>query len=96
VEPAGLIFVIALFVLFWLFVIRPQRRRIEAQRELHDSVRAGDEIVTMGGLLGHVRSINEDDDTLVVEIAPGTNVRVARRGIAAVIPPGGAPESEPD
>ena len=95
-EPAGLIFVIALFVLFWLFVIKPQRRRLDAQRELHSSVRPGDEIVTMGGLLGHVRSINEDDDTLVVEIAPGTNVRVARRGIAAVIPPGGTPESEPD
>jgi preprotein translocase subunit YajC len=41
----------------------------------------------MGGLLGHVRGVNEDDDTLLVEIAPETNVRVARRGIAAVIAP---------
>jgi preprotein translocase subunit YajC len=86
-EPGGLIVIIALFVLFWLFVVRPQRRRLQEQRDLHDSVSVGDEIVTIGGLLGHVRSVHDEDDTLVVEIAPGTNVRVARRGVAAVIPP---------
>ena len=95
-EPGGLIVLIALFALFWLFVIRPQRRRLAAQRELHEAVGPGDEIVTMGGLLGYVRSVNEEDDTLVVEIAPGTNVRVARRGVAAVIPPEGTDGSEPN
>jgi preprotein translocase subunit YajC len=86
-EPGGLIVLVALFVLFWLFIIRPQRRRVQEQRTLHESVGVGDEIVTLGGLLGHVRSINESDDTLVVEIAPGTNVRVVRRGVAAVLSP---------
>jgi len=87
VEPGGLIVLLALLVLFWLFIIKPQRRRLHDQRQLHSSVAVGDEIVTMGGLLGHVRAINEDDDTLEVEIAPGTNVRVARRGVAAVLSP---------
>jgi preprotein translocase subunit YajC len=86
-EPGGLIVLIALFLLFFLFVIRPQRRRLHEQRELHASIAVGDEIVTLGGLLGHVRGVNEDDDTLLVEVAPGTNVRVARRGVAAVIEP---------
>jgi preprotein translocase subunit YajC len=86
-DAGGLIILIALFALFWLFIIRPQRRRLQEQRDLHESVAVGDEIVTMGGLLGHVRGVNEDDDTLLVEIAPETNVRVARRGIAAVIAP---------
>ena len=95
-EPGGLIVLIALFALFWLFVIRPQRRRLAEQRELHAAVGPGDEIVTMGGLLGHVRSVNDEDDTLVVEIAPGTNVRVARRGVAAVIPPEETAEPEPN
>ena len=90
-EPGGLIVLVALFALFWLFIIRPQRRRAQEQRELHASVAVGDEIVTLGGLLGRVRSIDEDDDTLEVEIAPGTNVRVVRRGIAAVV----APEEPP-
>ena len=86
-EPGGLIVLVALFATFWLFLIRPHRKRLQAQRELHASVGVGDEIVTMGGLLGHVRDVNEEDDTLVVEIAPDTNVRVARRGVAAVIEP---------
>jgi preprotein translocase subunit YajC len=88
-DAGGLIVVVALFVLFWLFVVRPQRRRLQEQRDLHESIDVGDEIVTLGGLLGHVRGVNEDDDTLVVEIAPDTRVRVARRGVAAVIPPEG-------
>jgi preprotein translocase subunit YajC len=86
-DAGGLIFVIALLVLFWLFVVRPQRRRIQDMRSLHESLSVGDEIVTQGGLLGFVRKVNEDDDTLLVEVAEGTNVRVARRGVAAVIPP---------
>jgi preprotein translocase subunit YajC len=94
-EPGGLIILVALFVLFWLFAIKPQRRRLQEQRALHESVGVGDEIVTMGGLLGHVRGINDEDDTLVVEIAPGTNVRVARRGVAAVLTPDDASGSEP-
>ena len=59
-EPGGLIILVALFVLFWLFVIRPQRRALQEQRALHDNVAVGDEIVTMGGLLGHVRGIDEE------------------------------------
>ena len=86
-DAGGLIILVALFVLFWLFVIKPQRRRMDERRTLHDSIAVGDEIVTMGGLLGHVRGIDESDDTLVVEIAPGTNVRVARQGVAAVLAP---------
>ena len=94
-EPGGLIILVALFVLFWIFAIKPQRRRLQEQRTLHESVGVGDEIVTMGGLLGHVRGINDEDDTLVVEIAPGTNVRVARRGVAAVLTPDDASGSVP-
>ena len=86
-EPGGLIILVALFALFWLFVIKPQRRRLQDQRTLHESVAVGDEIVTMGGLLGRVKAIDETDDTLEVEIAPGTNVKVVRRGVAAVIDP---------
>ena len=93
-EPGGLIVLIALFALFFLFVIRPQRRRLHEQQALHASIAVGDEIVTLGGLLGHVRDVNEDDDTLLVEVAPGTNVRVARRGVAAVIQPENEPGEE--
>ncbi len=81
-----LIVLVAMFALLWLFLIMPSRRRAQAQRELVASVEVGDEILTVGGLYGRVEGIGEEDE-LLVEIAPGTQVRVARRAVAAVLPP---------
>jgi preprotein translocase subunit YajC len=83
---AQLIVLVAMFALLWVFLIMPQRRRAQAQRELLASVEVGDEILTVGGLIGHVRSAQ--DEELRLEIAPGTQVRVARRSVAAVLTPG--------
>jgi preprotein translocase subunit YajC len=81
-----LIILVAMFVLLWLLLIRPQRQRQVAQRQLIESVEVGDEILTAGGLYGHVLELGEEDD-LVVEIAPGTSVRLARRAVAGIVPP---------
>jgi preprotein translocase subunit YajC len=90
---AQLIIIVAMFALLWLFLIRPQRARAQAHRELLTRVNVGDEILTVGGLYGNVLEIDEDDD-LMLEIAPGTQVRVARRAVAAVVPPEEEPEEE--
>jgi preprotein translocase subunit YajC len=81
----GTLFVfVALFVVFWLLVIRPQRRRQRTQDEMHAGLRIGDEIVTAGGLYGEVTALDEDE--VRVEIADGVEVRVARRAVAGVTP----------
>ena len=90
-----LVILVAMFALLWLLLIRPQARRKRAQQELLASVEVGDEIITAGGLYGHVRAIGEEDE-LEVEIAPGTRVRIARRAVAAVIPPADDADVEPD
>jgi preprotein translocase subunit YajC len=82
---AQLIIIVAMFALLWLFLIRPQRARAAAHRELLTRVEVGDEILTVGGLYGTVLAIAEDDDDLTIEIAPGTEVRLARRAVAAVV-----------
>jgi preprotein translocase subunit YajC len=79
-----LIVIIALFVLLWLLLIRPQRKRQLEQQQLHASIEVGDEVLTVGGLYGHVREVLDEDD-LLVEIAPGVHVRVARRSVAGVV-----------
>jgi preprotein translocase subunit YajC len=81
-----LIVLAAMFALLWLFLIRPQRARAQAHRDLVTRVNIGDEILTVGGLYGNVMAIDEEDD-LMLEIAPGTQVRIARRAVAAVVPP---------
>ena len=80
---AGILILVALFGLFWLLLIRPQRRRQRAQEQMIADLAVGDEIVTAGGLYGEVTGI--DDDELRVEIAEGIEVRVARRAVAGVM-----------
>jgi preprotein translocase subunit YajC len=81
---AGLLVIVALFVVFWLLLIRPQRRRQRAQEEMVANLRVGDEIVTAGGLYGHITAIEGDE--VHVAIAEGVEVRLARRAVAGVMP----------
>ena len=88
----GFLVVLVLFALFWLLILRTQRRRQAQQSALIQNVEVGDEIVTAGGLFGHVRSVA--DDELLVEIAPGTSVRIARRAVASIVGPEDGEEDE--
>ena len=83
---ASLILLLAMFVLLWVLLIRPQRQRQLKQQQLLSSAEPGDEILTVGGLYGIVRDVDEEDD-LIVEIAEGIQVRIARRAIGAVVKP---------
>ena len=73
------------FLLMWVFVVLPQRRRMAAHERMVDELHVGDEILTAGGVFGNVTEIGEDE--VAVEIAPGVEVRVAARAVASVIPP---------
>ena len=94
---ASLILLLAMFVLLWVLLIRPQRQRQQKQQQLLSSVEPGDEVLTVGGLYGIVRGIDEEDD-LIVEIAEGIQVRIARRAVGGVVKPEEEEEedAEPD
>ena len=83
---AQLILLLAMLVLLWVLLIRPQRSRQRQQQELLSNVDPGDEIITVGGLYGIVQEIDEEDD-LIVEIADAVHVRIARRAVAGVVKP---------
>jgi preprotein translocase subunit YajC len=61
-------------------MIRPQQKRARAQRELLDSLEVGDEVLTVGGMFGTI--VDMDDESLTVEVAPGTSIRMVRNAIA--------------
>jgi preprotein translocase subunit YajC len=65
----------------YFVMIRPQKRRMQAQRELLNQLEVGDEVVTAGGIFGTIVDI-DDDDVITVTIAPGTNIRMLRGGIS--------------
>lgn len=83
---ASLIILVAMFALLWVLLIRPQRQRQQQQQSLLSSIETGDEILTVGGLYGIVREIDEEDD-LIVEVAEGIQVRIARRAVGGVVKP---------
>jgi preprotein translocase subunit YajC len=85
VSGLGFLILIVLLLGLWLIVIRPQRRRQSEQQQMQNVLEVGDEIVTAGGIYGTVTALRDDD--LVVEIAPGTEVRMARRAVAGVFEP---------
>ncbi len=70
-----------LFGFFWFFVLLPQRRRQREHLHMQDSLEVGAAIVTAGGMHGTVTAV--DEKTVLLEIAPGTIVRVDRRAVAA-------------
>jgi preprotein translocase subunit YajC len=79
----GLILIVILIfgALYMLFMV-PQRRRVRDHAAMQDSLGAGDEVITAGGLHGTVREV--EDGTVRVEVAPSVVVTVDRRAIAAV------------
>jgi preprotein translocase subunit YajC len=84
---ASLIILVAMFVLLWALLIRPQRAKQQRQQQMLAQIEPGDEILTVGGIYGIVVEVEEDEDDLVVEIADGIHVRAARRAVAAVVKP---------
>jgi preprotein translocase subunit YajC len=80
---------------FYLLLVRPQQKRVRAHQQLVSSIEPGDEVVTIGGLIGRVVSI--DDLQVSVEIAPSTVVRMSRQAVSSkVSEPEPEPVSEPE
>jgi preprotein translocase subunit YajC len=79
---SGFLILILILGALWVLFALPARRRRQAHVAMQDSIDIGDEIITAGGLHGHVREIG--DDQLELEIAEGVVVTLDRRAVAAV------------
>ncbi len=66
--------------LFYFLLIMPQRRRMKAVNQMRSAVQVGDEVRTIGGIYGVVRSM--DDDEVVLDVGGGTTLRVVKRAVA--------------
>lgn len=71
---------VVLVAAFYLLILRPQQQRQKQHRELMASLALGDRVITIGGVYGTVRSL--DDDRVGVEVSPGVTVEFARSAIA--------------
>ena len=72
----SLFFMIAIMVVFWLFMIRPQAKKAKEQKNFIQNIQKGDKVVTIAGIHGTVNKLNEDGTTLMLETSPGSYVKV--------------------
>ena len=72
-----------MFLVMWLFVFRPQKKQQKKEAEMRNSLEIGDEVTTIGGIIGRVIAIKED--TFVMETGSDrTKIRFRRAAIQAV------------
>ena len=77
---------ILLFVVFYFLLIRPQQKRQKEHKNMVNDLAKGDEIVTMGGVLGKITAV--DDNFVTIEVAKGTEIKVQRMSVQAMMPKG--------
>ena len=74
--------IVAIFVIFYFLMIRPQQARAKAHKAMLDAVKRGDEVVTGGGVIGRVTKVT--DAELEIEVATGMRLRVVRGTLSEV------------
>jgi preprotein translocase subunit YajC len=88
-QPAGMMAILAqlapfalIFVIFWVLLIAPARKRQKAHQAMLEALKRGDKVVTNGGLHGEVAAI--DDAVVVLKIADNVKVRVSRSAVSGL------------
>jgi len=80
------LFLVAMFVLKYFLLIRPQQKRAKDHKNLLKTLKKGDEIVTNGGVVGKINSV--DESFVALAIAEGVVVKVQKQGINQKMPKG--------
>lgn len=75
---------VAIIVLFYFLLIRPQQQARKKHQEMVNAVRRGDTVVTSGGMIGKVTKVTEGSDEIMVELAEGVQFKVIKGTLSDV------------
>lgn len=78
---SGILMIVLIFVIFWLFFIRPQNKRAKEQQKFRENLKKGDKIVTIGGIHGKIIEVREN--TVLVSVDPNASIEFEK---SAIIP----------
>lgn len=81
-----IIMMVAIFAIMYFFMIRPQNKKQKEIQKFRNSIVPGTDVVTAGGIYGKVKEVNELDNTLMVEIASGVKIKIAKNSVYAGVP----------
>lgn len=91
----SLVPLILIFVLFYFLLIRPQQKRAKKHKQLVQSLKVGDEVVTSGGIVGKISVLQGSDDKdaggqvvnyVAIETQPGVTMFVQRDAVTHLLP----------
>ncbi len=89
-----LLLIVLVFVGFYFLMIRPQRRRQQQAQQQQRTLSPGSRVKTTAGMYATVSAVDGDD--VILEVAPGVEVRYMRRAVMEVITSGEEEETEPE
>ena len=75
------VFLALMILVFWMFFIRPQKKKADTQKNFINSLQKGDKIVTIAGIHGTINRINEDG-TVNLEVSPGSYIKIEKTAIS--------------
>ena len=93
-DLAGFLPFVLIALVFWFLIVRPQRRRQHELASTQSALGVGTEVMLGSGIYGTVASV--EDDTLHLQVSPGTIVKVARQAVVKVIDRAEAPGEPTD
>jgi preprotein translocase subunit YajC len=82
-NPTTLIFIVIIIAAFYLLMIRPQQRRKQQAQQQANTLQPGARVVTTAGMYATV--VDVDGDDVILEVAPGTEVRYMKRAVMNVV-----------
>jgi preprotein translocase subunit YajC len=76
------IFLGLMILVFWMFMIRPQAKKAKQQKQFLANLQKGDKIVTIAGIHGTINKLNDDGTTMMLEINPGSYIKIEKSSIS--------------
>lgn len=76
-----IIMMVVLFAIVYFFMIRPQNKKQKEIQKFRNALQPGQDVVTIGGIHGTIRNIDENDGTVTVEVATGVKMKFEKAAI---------------
>ena len=76
-----LVMMIVLIAVFYFFMIRPQQKKQKELRKQREAMSKGDNVVTAGGIYGRIREIDENTNSMLIEVDKDVKIRVDRNSV---------------
>lgn len=79
----SLLFPVALIVIMYLIIIRPQKKKDKVRKEMQNSIKVGEEVVTIGGIMGKVINVKDEEITIETSVEK-TQIKIYRFAIDSI------------